>query len=346
VILGFELENLTMPNARHSASQGALMEFWSGMIAALPRIKTYFQWVGLLVAVVGFVAYHEVRPELVIGAIATGVVGCAILATALAFRLIEKNKNLQSPWFLLVCMLFISVFGLAFFWLALHYLAPSSVPKPSPTGVRADPPPPLPDDIDFVDADFVGKENSDIRGTLLDFRFTNQGYRSAFVKQLVLDVKQVWHLKEPLAQTQAVIGPSATYEVKLEEEKVPYEAKVRVSNSVEPGKSDEFHLMVKDMKQWSGVYTIYRFNPVLISNGTDHRTPYKKDFLVFFSEHTNSFPSFDEVLAGNYQAKMTSEEAKSLLDENRETLREIGELENCLMSPALIKFIQSAGTTK
>jgi len=200
----------------------------------------------------------------------------------------------------------------------------------------------LPEGIDFVDADFVSEENPDVRGTLLDIKFTNQANQTAFVKHLILNVKKVWHLRQPPILTGAFIGPSARYEVKLDESRVPYKAKVIVSHSVNPGESDRFLVLVKDVKQWSEVYAIYRFSLELVADGNDQRRPYKKDFLVFFSEYSNKFPSLEEALAPYQLQNLSVEEVKKVLGDNRSTLHEIVKEDNCTISPALLRFMKSA----
>ncbi|SIN88384.1 hypothetical protein SAMN05444166_1431 [Singulisphaera sp. GP187] len=330
-----------MTKASDNESHALSPDWWTAVVAILPKIKNPLQLVGFLSLLGSYLAYREIPQQLIPGALIAGIVGGAMLFLGMVFHLSEKNKELQKPIFIVSILTIYCLVGFAFFVTALRYLIPATLP-PTHSG-PSEPSRPLPDDIDFVDAEFIEEANPDPRGSTLDIRFTNQGSKTAFVKQLALDVKRVWHLKQPPTGAGAVVGPSATYQVKLEEEKVPYEAKVRVSNSVESGQSDEFHLLIRDVREWSEVYTIYRFSLVLISNSSDHRTPYKKDFLVFFSEYGNSFPTVQEALRMNQLQRMPPETVTQILEANRSTLREIATLKDCVMSPVLRSFIESAG---
>ena len=94
-----------MAKTRDSSMHGTPLGFWPGMIAVLPKIKTPFQFIGLLSLIGGFVAYRTVPQELVPGTIVAGVVGSFLLFIGLVFPLIEKTERLQSPFYLILVLL-------------------------------------------------------------------------------------------------------------------------------------------------------------------------------------------------------------------------------------------------
>src|SRR5581483_3795336 len=79
----------TPPEASTQPKSGlgrGIAGFWTGLIQALPKIKTGLQLTGLLFIVAGYLAYQQVPRERVPGIIAAGGIGVLFLVFGQVFR--------------------------------------------------------------------------------------------------------------------------------------------------------------------------------------------------------------------------------------------------------------------
>jgi hypothetical protein len=113
--------------------------------------------------------------------------------------------------------------------------------------------------LELVDVNF----DEDYRLPTLDIKLRNTGKQIAFLKRATLNVQKVWHV-HPTLVALGVVKSSATYDIELPAEGVPYSKSISVSQSIRPNNADRFKISMKVDGN-----TIYLITLSLIYDGND-----------------------------------------------------------------------------
>jgi hypothetical protein len=245
----------------------------AGLAAAVAIIKTLLtDW---LVAVVGVIVLVFLMVLLFVFAKLTAI----------------ARKDLRAPMMVLLwsalaltiatgTLLFLSIF---FEWpISLkHWITGQRPPSTSRDSDQSL------DRIDVSDVGFLDYPD-DSRSPRLDIKLTNIGTRSAFVKRVKFNVKQVWRLNDLPQAAGVVVPPEHNYVLKLRSSANPYSVILPVAHGLKPDDFGRFTVQLEE-DPWPSSNTIYLANVEIVANSND-ATFRSEDLLFLITQSGTTFP--------------------------------------------------------